>query len=112
MIINLQPDEVGEALQKINLCGEALAAGLAEQLTRIVEIGAPLNAVLWSDPRVGTGGGELLAKLGSFVGLLATHFPGKMNPVLSSAGQNLTVNPDGTVTYTPPALGPETPEIL
>ena len=102
MIIPETPDPIGAAIKTINQCGEVIASTLAEQLTRIIDAGAPINSTLWSDPRIGTGGAALLGKLGAFVGLLATHFPERMNATLAGAGQNLTANADGTVTYTAP----------
>ena len=107
MIVNLPPDPVAEAVKTIEACGEKIAACLQENLTRIVDAGAKVNPVFWSDPRIGTNGAALLAKLSAFVGILAANFPERMNATLTSAGQNLTANPDGTVTYTPPDPEPE-----
>ena len=110
MIIEHQPDTIGSVIERINQLSDTLGAGMAEQLTRIIDEGAKHNATFWSDPRIGTKGAALLAKLAAFVGMVATHFPEKMNAVLASAGQNLTANPDGTVTYTPPPAPEPTPE--
>lgn len=105
-ILNIPADPVIEAAAKLNECGARIAAVLSEQLTRAVEAVAPINSIFWSDPRVGTGGAALLAKLGAHVQLLATHYPAFMNFVLAGAGQYLTPQPDGSVVYAPPPPPP------
>ena len=102
-IITEIPDPVGDAIKIINQCGGRMAERMSVELTMIMEAGIPINNILWSDPRIGTNGVVLLQKLGTFVGVLAAHFPEKMNAVLASAGQNLVPHEDGTVTYTPPS---------
>ena len=109
-VITDTPDPVRDAIKVINECGDLISLCLAKQLTRAVQAAAPINAIFWSDPRIGINGDALLQKLKEHIGLLATHFPERMNATLAGAGSGLAPNPDGTVTYTPPVIKEEQPE--
>jgi len=100
-IIPTPSDPVGDAIAVINASGARIAATLAREVTKCIEAASPINAIFWTDPRIGTNGVALLQKLGAHVALIATHFPDMMNATLAGAGSTLTPNADGTVTHTP-----------
>ena len=109
-IIEVEPDRVAEALAVINASGKRIASTLEKEVSKCIEIVAPINGIFWNDPRIGNKGTALLQKLGDHVALIATHFPKSMNATLAGAGVALTPNTDGTVTYTPPEVEEEQPE--
>lgn len=109
MIINLPSDPVAAAIATINEAGVRIANTLEQELSLVIATVAPISAEFWSDPRIGPGGVALLQKLSQHVQLVGQHYPEAMNSTLMSAGNGLSPNQDGTVTYTPPAPPPEPP---
>ena len=110
MIINLPPDSVATAIATINEAGVRIANTLEQELSLVIATVAPISAEFWSDPRIGLGGAALLQKLSQHVQLVGQHYPEAMNSTLMSAGNGLSPNQDGTVTYTSPVPTPPNPE--
>ena len=105
-LIELPPDETAITSAYINEVSNEIGAFLADKLTRVMDRANVDLSGFFSDDRIGTNGGALLATLSAHIQFLATHYPHRMNGTLGRAGLHLTVHPDGTVTYDPP---PEEP---
>lgn len=110
MIINIPSDPVATAIKTINEAGVRIANCLEQNLGQVISTVAPISAEFWSDPRIGADGVALLSKLSQHVQLVAAHYPEAMTTVLMSAGNGLSPNQDGTVTYTAPVPTPPDPE--
>ena len=99
---NIKTDFIGEDLKLLNDSFDGVLANIASSLdvviNRIVNNNNYSLQSFYNDPRVGTNGIKILQEMGFWKEILNTKAPEKITENIANAGQNLTVNNDGSVT--------------